>query len=101
MQEPIVSKSVDAKMTSNVQEDAAENSGSSALASSNIIFVLGGPGSGKGTQCDKILKKCGPIMLLSLSTVYALLQPFILVQEQFKQMFFVRTHRLDLRTHNG
>ena len=23
-----------------------------------IIFVLGGPGSGKGTQCDKILAKC-------------------------------------------
>ena len=22
----------------------------------NIIFVLGGPGSGKGTQCDKIAK---------------------------------------------
>jgi hypothetical protein len=24
----------------------------------NIIFVLGGPGSGKGTQCEKILARC-------------------------------------------
>jgi hypothetical protein len=23
-----------------------------------IIFVLGGPGSGKGTQCEKVLAKC-------------------------------------------
>ena len=26
-------------------------------AGSKIIFVLGGPGSGKGTQCDRIVKK--------------------------------------------
>ena len=25
----------------------------------NIVFVLGGPGSGKGTQCDKIVEKYG------------------------------------------
>jgi adenylate kinase len=24
-----------------------------------IIFVCGGPGSGKGTQCEKIVNKCG------------------------------------------
>jgi len=29
------------------------------LAGKNIIFVLGGPGSGKGTQCDKIVAKYG------------------------------------------
>lgn len=26
-------------------------------AGTKIIFVLGGPGSGKGTQCDRIVKK--------------------------------------------
>ncbi|XP_063154212.1 adenylate kinase isoenzyme 5 [Candoia aspera] len=29
------------------------------LRKSNIIFVLGGPGSGKGTQCDKLTQKYG------------------------------------------
>jgi len=32
---------------------------SEALAGANIIFVLGGPGSGKGTQCEKIVNKYG------------------------------------------
>jgi len=30
-----------------------------ALVGKNIIFVLGGPGSGKGTQCEKIVEKYG------------------------------------------
>lgn len=30
-----------------------------ALADASIVFVLGGPGSGKGTQCDKIKAKYG------------------------------------------
>ena len=29
------------------------------LKDKNIIFVLGGPGSGKGTQCEKIVEKYG------------------------------------------
>ncbi|XP_072488633.1 adenylate kinase isoenzyme 1 isoform X2 [Notamacropus eugenii] len=29
------------------------------LKNSKIIFVVGGPGSGKGTQCEKIVKKYG------------------------------------------
>lgn len=29
----------------------------SAVAWSNIVFVLGGPGSGKGTQCTRIAKE--------------------------------------------
>jgi adenylate kinase len=29
------------------------------LKSARIVFVLGGPGSGKGTQCDKIVAKYG------------------------------------------
>ncbi len=28
-------------------------------ADSSIIFVLGGPGSGKGTQCERIVAKYG------------------------------------------
>ncbi|CAH1785749.1 unnamed protein product, partial [Owenia fusiformis] len=31
----------------------------SVLKDKNIIFVCGGPGSGKGTQCDKIVQKYG------------------------------------------
>lgn len=29
------------------------------LSKARILFVLGGPGSGKGTQCDKIVEKYG------------------------------------------
>ncbi|CAG2189837.1 AK [Mytilus edulis] len=35
--------------------DAAEE----ALKSTKVVFVLGGPGSGKGTQCKKIVEKFG------------------------------------------
>ena len=31
----------------------------SALKNANVIFVVGGPGSGKGTQCEKIVNKYG------------------------------------------
>jgi adenylate kinase len=31
----------------------------SALKSANVIFIVGGPGSGKGTQCERIVKKDG------------------------------------------
>lgn len=31
----------------------------SPLADSTVIFVVGGPGSGKGTQCDKMVNKYG------------------------------------------
>jgi adenylate kinase len=31
----------------------------SALKSAKIIFIVGGPGSGKGTQCERIVKKYG------------------------------------------
>lgn len=24
-----------------------------------VIFVLGGPGAGKGTQCEELVKACG------------------------------------------
>ncbi|XP_014675214.1 PREDICTED: UMP-CMP kinase-like [Priapulus caudatus] len=29
----------------------------------NVVFVLGGPGSGKGTQCEKIVKEFGYVHL--------------------------------------
>lgn len=41
---------------------AAKPSSASLPTDSKIIFVLGGPGSGKGTQCAKILEEyadCG------------------------------------------
>ena len=31
----------------------------SALKDTKVIFVVGGPGSGKGTQCEKIVKEFG------------------------------------------
>ncbi|CAL8078492.1 unnamed protein product [Calicophoron daubneyi] len=31
--------------------------GESSLKDAKVIFVLGGPGSGKGTQCDKLVEK--------------------------------------------
>jgi adenylate kinase len=30
-----------------------------ALKNAKVVFVVGGPGSGKGTQCDKIVEKYG------------------------------------------
>ena len=30
-----------------------------ALKNSNVVFVVGGPGSGKGTQCERIVAKYG------------------------------------------
>ncbi len=29
------------------------------MKNANVIFVVGGPGSGKGTQCERIVKKYG------------------------------------------
>ena len=29
----------------------------------NVVFVLGGPGAGKGTQCEKIVKRYGFVHL--------------------------------------
>lgn len=34
-----------------------------SLPKPNIVFVLGAPGSGKGTQCEKIVKKFGYVHL--------------------------------------
>ncbi|CAL8469532.1 g9073 [Coccomyxa elongata] len=41
----------------------SRTTGSPALADACIVFVLGGPGSGKGTQCDMIVKKYGFVHL--------------------------------------
>ncbi|XP_027725459.1 adenylate kinase isoenzyme 1 [Vombatus ursinus] len=35
------------------------NAAKEKLKNSKIIFVVGGPGSGKGTQCEKIVEKYG------------------------------------------
>jgi adenylate kinase len=42
-----------------VTTEAEDCSMSEDLSKSRILFVLGGPGSGKGTQCDKIVAKYG------------------------------------------
>lgn len=34
-------------------------SGSEALKNVRVVFVIGGPGSGKGTQCERIVEKYG------------------------------------------
>ncbi|XP_052220211.1 adenylate kinase isoenzyme 5-like isoform X2 [Dreissena polymorpha] len=39
--------------------DEMLKSGSSPLKDAKVIFVVGGPGSGKGTQCAKIVEKYG------------------------------------------
>jgi len=38
---------------------ATVQSGNKNAEFKNIVFILGGPGSGKGTQCDKIVEKYG------------------------------------------
>ncbi|CAK8673047.1 unnamed protein product [Clavelina lepadiformis] len=41
------------------QEASSEKTTSGAMGSKTIVFVIGGPGSGKGTQCERIVKKYG------------------------------------------
>lgn len=37
--------------------------------SSTVVFVLGGPGSGKGTQCSKIVQEFGYMHLSGISAM--------------------------------
>jgi len=41
------------------KDKTATSSGEEALKNAKIVFVIGGPGSGKGTQCEKIVAKYG------------------------------------------
>jgi adenylate kinase family enzyme len=47
------------------EDETAENAGRASFKSTNprVIFVLGGPGSGKGTQCAKIVDSYGFVHL--------------------------------------
>ena len=38
---------------------STDGSASSPSQRPKVIFVMGGPGSGKGTQCDKIVDEYG------------------------------------------
>ncbi|KAL5011338.1 hypothetical protein ScPMuIL_009889 [Solemya velum] len=40
-------------------DQAASEGDASVLKGANVVFVVGGPGSGKGTQCAKIVEKYG------------------------------------------
>lgn len=40
-------------------KQSTQGAASNALQNSKVIFVLGGPGSGKGTQCEHIVKTYG------------------------------------------
>uniref|UniRef100_A0A7S2S0N2 UMP-CMP kinase n=1 Tax=Rhizochromulina marina TaxID=1034831 RepID=A0A7S2S0N2_9STRA len=40
-------------------EDEAGDAASQAAGAKSVVFVLGGPGSGKGTNCDRIVKEFG------------------------------------------
>jgi len=42
------------------QQSTADMSGD--LSDKNIIFILGGPGSGKGTQCAKIVENMDSVI---------------------------------------
>ena len=37
-----------------------------------VIFVLGGPGAGKGTQCEKIVKVAGKTSFLECKQIFNL-----------------------------
>ena len=51
---------------------AKSSSPAGKLDKATIIFVLGGPGSGKGTQCAKIIEKYAIYIYLSVQLVFAL-----------------------------
>jgi hypothetical protein len=57
--------SVAAGATVLTEDETAENAGRASFKSTNprVIFVLGGPGSGKGTQCAKIVDSYGFVHL--------------------------------------
>lgn len=74
---PIETKKMDEAMMSKGKGAAAGMSGSSELASANIIFVLGGPGSGKGTQCDKILQRSASAGVLDVESLCPTLLQFV------------------------
>ncbi|XP_071947368.1 adenylate kinase isoenzyme 5-like isoform X2 [Antedon mediterranea] len=49
----------DKQQNDNKEGLSEEKSAASALKDVKVIFVIGGPGSGKGTQCTKIIEKYG------------------------------------------
>ncbi|KAH9574633.1 hypothetical protein CY35_01G068400 [Sphagnum magellanicum] len=57
--------SVAAGATVLTEDETTENAGRASFKSTNprVIFVLGGPGSGKGTQCAKIVDSYGFVHL--------------------------------------
>lgn len=54
---------------------------SNIMAKYNVVFVLGGPGAGKGTQCDYIVRVSGLEFII-----------IIIVPVQYAQCEFLRFH---------
>ena len=46
-------------LTSVTESNDLNTSRATNLKNAKVIFVVGGPGSGKGTQCERIVKKYG------------------------------------------
>lgn len=57
--EPITPKELEPKEQAEVPFSPDPTEMADKLKNSKIIFVVGGPGSGKGTQCEKIVQKYG------------------------------------------
>lgn len=47
------------KQRGSIDEIPRKQIDTSALKTAKVVFVVGGPGSGKGTQCEKIVEKYG------------------------------------------
>ncbi len=59
VEEKIIIKKSDAPAESNVKDTATSDS----AEKHHVVFVLGGPGAGKGTQCANIVREYGWVHL--------------------------------------
>jgi len=60
---PSIVKTVLSRFTGHFSKFASLESRSLIMGKPNVIFVLGGPGAGKGTQCARIVDKFGHVHL--------------------------------------